>query len=244
MPRYLMLLLLVLISPSQVQAGDWWQRGLEMLKGGGSDTARSSAALTNADIAAGLREALRVGTGNVVNHLARENGYYNDPKAHIPLPQSLDNVRDTLATIGMSSMLDDLELRMNRAAELAAPKARGMFVDAIQSMTLDDARQIYSGPDDAATRYFQGRMSTPLAAEFKPVINTALAEAGAIQSYDRLVSRYEQLPFVPDLKANLAEHVTDYATNAIFDYLAVEEAAIRQNPAKRTTEILQQVFGR
>lgn len=241
MPRYLILLLLALLSPSQVQAVDWWQRGLEILKG---DTAGSSTALTNADIAAGLREALRVGTGNVVNHLGRENGYYNDPKAHIPLPQSLDNIRDTLATIGMSSMLDDLELRMNRAAELAAPKARVMFVDAIQAITLDDAKQIYNGPEDAATRYFQGRMSTPLAAEFKPVINTALGEAGAIQSYDRLVSRYEQLPFVPDLKANLAEHVTDYATGAIFDYLAVEEAAIRQNPAKRTTEILQKVFGR
>jgi hypothetical protein len=31
--------------------------------------------------------------------------------------------------------------------------------------------------------------------------------------------------------------------DGIFHYIAVEEAAIRQNPAKRTTELLQRVFG-
>jgi len=31
--------------------------------------------------------------------------------------------------------------------------------------------------------------------------------------------------------------------NGIFHYLAQEEAAIRQNPAKRTTELLKTVFG-
>jgi hypothetical protein len=35
----------------------------------------------------------------------------------------------------------------------------------------------------------------------------------------------------------------DLALAGLFHYLAREEAAIRRNPAKRTTEILARVFG-
>ncbi|MDQ6973810.1 MAG: DUF4197 family protein, partial [Mariprofundaceae bacterium] len=37
-------------------------------------------------------------------------------------------------------------------------------------------------------------------------------------------------------------HVTQGALRGIFHYMAVEEAAIRKNPAKRSTEILKKVF--
>ncbi|MCS3903750.1 hypothetical protein J2T55_001781 [Methylohalomonas lacus] len=245
MTRTLTWLLLFMLTPMIAQAdGNWWDKGKQMLEGFGSDDAATTGALSNADIAAGLREALRVGSDNVVSQLGQTNGYYEDPKAHIPLPDNLKQVRDALARVGLAEQIDDLELRMNRAAEAAAPKARTMFVDAIRNMTLDDARAIYNGPEDAATRYFQEQMSTPLEREFTPMINNSLAEVGAIQTYDQVMNDYQQLPFVPDIKANLSQHVVDHAIGAIFDYLAVEEAAIRANPAKRTTELLQKVFAR
>ncbi|MDZ7735755.1 MAG: DUF4197 domain-containing protein [Gammaproteobacteria bacterium] len=218
----------------------WWERGKVLFE---DFTGSDSGALTNTEIASGLREALRVGTGNVVSQLGQRNGYFNDPKAHIPLPDSLNRTRDTLARIGMSDTLDDLELRMNRAAEAAAPRARTMFIEAIRNMTLDDARRIYSGPEDAATRYFQARMSQPLTAEFTPIVNESLAQVGALRTYDDIVNRYRQIPFVPDIRADLSTHVVDHAITAIFDYLAIEEAAIRRDPAKRTTALLQKVFG-
>ena len=102
---------------------------------------------------------------------------------------------------------------------------------------------IYNGPPDAATRYFQERMSAPLAEEMRPLVAESLAEVGAVQSYDAVMSRYQSLPLVPDVKADLTGHVVDKGMEGIFHYLAREEAAIRQNPAKRTTELLQQVFG-
>jgi hypothetical protein len=48
---------------------------------------------------------------------------------------------------------------------------------------------------------------------------------------------------VPDVKADLTTYVVEKGMDGIFHYIAVEEAAIRQNPAKRTTELLQRVFG-
>lgn len=237
----LIVLICLTIPSKEAYAGDWFQRALDVLRG---SSAPAGTRLTNADIAEGLREALRVGTTNVVNHLGQHDGYYRNPTAHIPLPQSLQRIQVTLERVGMSYMLDDLELRMNRAAEIATPRARKIFLDAIHQMTLDDVREIYEGPDDAATRYFERVMSAPLAHEFTPIVNQGLSEAGAVQSYERMMERYQQIPFVPDVKADLSRHVVNHAIDVIFDYLALEEAAIRHNPAKRTTEILEKVFGR
>jgi len=238
-----MLATLGLLANQPVAAeSSWWEQGKALLKGiSNSDT---SGTLSQQEIAAGLREALRVGTTNVVEQLGRTNGYYNDPKAHIPLPESLASARDTLAKIGMSDSLDNLELRLNRAAEKAAPRARDMFIEAIKNMSLDDVKQIYNGPEDAATRYFQRQMSQPLTTEFTPVVDNSLSQVGAIRTYDNVMSRYEEIPFVPDIKANLSQHVVDHAIGAIFEYLAVEEEAIRENPAKRTTALLRKVFSR
>ena len=49
---------------------------------------------------------------------------------------------------------------------------------------------------------------------------------------------------VPDAKADLTDHVLDKAIDGLFLYLGREEAAIRRDPAKRTTAILRKVFGR
>ncbi|MDP6067487.1 MAG: DUF4197 family protein [Arenicellales bacterium] len=54
---------------------------------------------------------------------------------------------------------------------------------------------------------------------------------------------YTKLPLVPDVKTQLSDHATAKALAGLFHYLAREEAEIRKNPAKRTTEILSRVFG-
>jgi hypothetical protein len=143
----------------------------------------------------------------------------------------------------MSYLLDDLELKLNRAAEQATPQAKVLFFSAIEEMTLDDVKGIYNGPEDAATRYFQQKMSPQLAEEMKPIVEQALAQAGAVKAYDAVMGQYKTMPFVPDVKTDLTTYVVDEGMNGIFHYLAQEEAAIRQNPAKRTTELLKTVFG-
>ena len=162
---------------------------------------------------------------------------------HIPLPDTLAKVQSTLKLVGSSDMADDLELRLNRAAEAAAPKAKAVFWDAIAAMTLDDAKRIYDGPKDAATQYFRGKMSAPLADSMRPVIESTLSQGGAINAYDDMIDRYKSVPFVPDVKANLTAYVLKRTLDALFLYLAREEAAIRENPAQRSTALLRKVFG-
>lgn len=199
--------------------------------------------LSNSQIAAGLKEALRVGSSTVVRNLGRQNGFNKDRIAHIHLPKNLGKVQSALSKIGYSHYLDDLELRLNRAAEKATPRAKTLFISAIKQLTWSDVKNIYNGPDDAATRYFQKKMTPPLKTDMRPVINSVLAEVGAIKSYERAISKYKSIPFVPDIRADLTNYTINKTLDAIFYYLAKEETAIRNDPAKRTTELLRQVFG-
>ncbi len=110
-------------------------------------------------------------------------------------------------------------------------------------MTLDNAMAIYNGPEDSVTQYFKSRMSRPLAIEMKPVVDESLADVGAAKTYDSVMDRYNAVSFVPQVDADLSDYVVEKGMDGIFYYLAKEEAAIRRDPAKRTTELLKRVFG-
>jgi hypothetical protein len=219
------------------------EKATDLLKQfGGTEAGKQ--ALSSGDIAAGLKEALRVGTAAVVSRLGMRDGFNADPAVHIPLPEKLKPVQSALQKVGMASMLNDLETRLNRAAEAATPKAKELFWKAITEMTINDVTGIYKGPEDAATRYFQGKMTQPLTESMRPVVDRTLSEVGAIHAYEEAMGQYRSLPFVPDVKADLTAYVIDKGLDGIFHYLALEEAAIRKDPAKQTTELLKRVFGK
>jgi len=198
--------------------------------------------LSTEDISAGLKEALRIGSEKVVSQVGQADGYLGDPAIHIPLPDTLRTVHETLSKFGFGALTQDVETRINRAAEKAAPEAKEVFWTAIQSMTLDDAKKILDGPKDAATQYFQRTMSAPLTERFTPIVESSLSQVGAIQAFDAMISQYKTVPFVPDVKTDLTAYAVSKALEGLFHYMAAEEAAIRTNPAARTTDLLKKVF--
>ncbi len=229
-------------SSTGTTAGNDWLSTTSSILNTLNSTGMTSS-LTGTQIDAGLREALRIGTSTVVSQLGVSNGFNLDPQIRIPLPSTLAKVDSALSAVGMNGLTKDLELRLNRAAELATPKAKALFVSAISQMTINDAKNILTGPQDAATQYLRSTMGPGLGQEMQPLIQNALASAGAVQAYDQVMGQYAALPFMPDVKADLNNYVTAKAMDGIFYYVAQEEAAIRTNPAKRTTEILKTVFG-
>ena len=250
--RGLTIIMLIVFSLVFVKEANsnWLNQGRELLKGLGNskvqspDRATTKNSLTNSEISGGLKDALKVGTENVVKQLGVKNGFYKDKAVHIPLPENLQKIKNTLSMIGMAGTLNDLELKLNRAAEIATPKAKKLFWNAIADMKISDVNKIYNGPKDAATQYFKKKMSTPLKDEMKPIIDESLSKAEAVQTYNSILNRYNSLPFVKPAKGDISTYVLNKAINGIFYYLAKEEAAIRENPAKRTTQLLKKVFGR
>jgi len=233
---------LILICAAPAWSSDLLKQGLGLVTSGSSLTSSSSSSLSQGEMGDGLKEALRVGTDAVVSQLGATDGFNADKAIHIPLPGQLATVQKALKAAGYSSLVDDLELKLNRAAEQATPKAKELFIDAIAAMTIQDAAKILNGPDDAATQYFRKNMGPGLSKEMRPVVDSTLAEAGAVQAYDNMMGQYKAIPFVPDAKANLTDYVVDKGLDGIFHYVAKEEAAIRNNPAARTTDLLKKVF--
>jgi hypothetical protein len=193
-------------------------------------------------IASGLREALKIGSEQAVAELGRPDGFLKSA-FHIPLPDSLRQAQDIAGRFGLAGIFDELEIQLNRGAEAAAPKAQKLFVAAIQQLTFDDVMAIYRGSDDAATRYLRRSTSQELRAQMRPIVAASLAEVGAVSTFRSLADQYNRLPLVTPIDADLTSHVLDYAGDALFALVAQEEAAIRRNPRKRTTELLRQVFG-
>jgi len=245
---YLLLVLVVSGSLSwQVSAAEksWFETGQGILDSffGGEESSSEVGALSTDEVVDGLKEALRVGTETVVGQLGQRDGFNGDEVIHIPLPSQLSSVKSMLDKVGMAGLMDDLETKLNRAAEAATPEAKALFLDAIKEMSFEDAKRIYNGPDDAATQYLREKMNDPLERALRPLIENSLSEVGAVQAYDNAMGSYQNIPFVPDVKADLTDHTMEKGMDGIFYYLAQEEAAIRKDPLKRSTEILRKVFG-
>ena len=77
----------------------------------------------------------------------------------------------------------------------------------------------------------------------RPLIDDSLNQVGAIRAFNDLLASYQRIPLAPKVNADITEHVLAAGLGGIFFYIAKEEKAIRDNPLKRTTQLLQRVFG-
>ncbi|MBZ5700221.1 MAG: DUF4197 domain-containing protein [Acidobacteriia bacterium] len=195
-------------------------------------------------VAAGLKEALRVGADNAVKYTGRKDGYFANAAIKILMPKNLRPIEKGLRAVGYGPKVDEFILSMNRAAEQAAPEARLIFRDAILAMTFEDARKILQGSDTAATEYFQAHTSSRLSAAFRPIVEQAMREHGVTRQYEALIGQYESLPFMKGPTFDINEYVVSQALNGLFHMLGEEEKKIRKNPAARVTSLLKEVFGK
>jgi len=246
--RRLLIGALLAATPFSASAQSLLDQGrnlLDQAQGTAGGTPSAGAKLSQSEIGAGLKDALKVASQRVVGRVGKTDGYDGDPAIRIPLPGPLAKIEGPLKAVGAGGMLDDLQLKMNRAAEQAAPKALNIFVDAASKMSISDARAILTGPQDAATQYFKRTTSDSLAQSFKPIVDKSLSNVGAVKVFKSVQSKAETVPFAgQDVKGfDLTDFTVGKALDGLFHYLAIEEASIRSNPAARSTDLLRKVFG-
>jgi hypothetical protein len=204
----------------------------------------SGSSLSSDEIVKGLKEALTLGAEKSTDKLSMVNGFFKDAVVKILLPEQAQKVEKTLRGLGMGQLVDDAILSINRAAEDASKAATPIFVNAIKSMSIQDALGILRGPDTAATSYLKKTTSPDLTRSFKPIIDSSLQKTDATKYWKTVFETYNNLPTTfkkvdPDLSA----YVTQRAMDGIFYYVAVEEKQIRKDPAAQVTDILKKVFG-
>jgi hypothetical protein len=213
----------------------------------------SCAALQNIDftdltmseekVAAGLREALEVGSGRAIDATSARNGFFRDEIIKILLPDELKTIADGARTVGLGDQVDDLVLAMNRAAEKASGEAVDVFVDVATSLTIQDAFDILYGGETAATDLFRRRTTSELTDRFRPIVANKMQEVGVYSIYDGITSTIARLPFTQFQGIDLEEYVVDKALEGVFTKLAGEERKIRESVSARSTQLLREVFG-
>ena len=194
------------------------------------------------ELAAGLKEALAVGTREAVKLVSEVDGYFAHEIIKVLMPEELNAAASTLGSIGFQKQVDEFILSMNRAAEAAAPAALDIFVEAVAAMTIDDAADILGGEETAATEYFKEKTSDKIFEAFQPIISARMEEVGVTQAYKEITEKYSSLPLVKDVTLDLDEYVTQKALDGLFYMVGEVEKKIRTDPAARVTDLLKKVF--
>ena len=207
-------------------------------------TAGGIGGLSQADAAQGIKAALDQGIGKSVLQLNTVDGFFKDAVYKVLLPPDAQKLVNTFRTLGLGSLVDKAVLQINRGAEDAVGFAKPIFIDAIKSMTLQDAIGLVKNGDTSATHFFRVKTTDKLLAAFQPVIASSLQKVDATKHYGELVSKYNNFPTTfKKINPDLASYVTERATLALFDLIAKEEVNIRTNFAARSSDILKRVFG-
>ena len=209
----------------------------------GQASAVELADLSSREATAGLKDALIQASGAAVGKLGVTDGFFKNPKVKIPLPDSLKKAEKAMRFFGMGKQADELVLRMNRAAEAAVPEAKVLLVDAVKKMSVQDAKDILTGGDDAATQYFKKVTATPLMVKFLPKVKEATQDVQLAQQYNKFAETGMQYGLVKKDQANLEQYVTQKTLDGLYLMTAEEEKKIRKDPLGASTSLIRKVFG-
>jgi hypothetical protein len=215
------------------------------------------AALTEADVIGGLKEALITGARNSASKLSAENGYFGDAAVKILLPDEAKTIIDNISKLpGGNKLVEDVIVRINRAAEDAAKEVAPIFVNSITQMTISDAFGILNGADNAATTYLRNTTYNQLYQLYKPKIQAStekkiIGNVSTKESWNSLTSKWNSLANsiagkVAGLKpvnTDLDDYLTNRALSGLFLKVEGEELKIRKEVSARVTPVLQKVFG-
>lgn len=199
--------------------------------------------LTKKDATGGLKEALTQGATKAVANLGSDGGFLNNPKVKIPLPPGVQKIEGTLRKFGMGKYADQLDETMNHAAEAAVPEAKALLVNSVKTMSVDDAKGILQGGDDAATQYFRRTTAEPLAQKFKPIVQKAMAKVKLTEKYDQLAGKASKFGLIDQKDAHLDDYVTQKTLDGLYLMIADEEKSIRKDPVSAATSLARKVFG-
>ena len=199
--------------------------------------------LSGADASNGLKAALGQGAQAAVALLGQTDGFLGNPKVRIPLPGHLDDAAQLLRKFGQGKRIDELVTSINRAAEAAVPLGKDILVQAVQSMSVTDAKNILTGGDTSVTEFFVTKTRAPLSERFLPVVNKATENVGLTQKYNAFAGKAASFGLLKPEESNLAGYVTGKTLDGLFFMIGEEERKIRQNPAGAGSAVLQRVFG-
>lgn len=223
-----------------------------------SSVRSSSQQLTQAEISAGLKEALNIGISTGCKALAANNGYYNDLATRIGLPSEAAVITKNISKLpGGEAVVTKVIKNINAAASDAASEAVPIFASALTSMSISDATKILTSKGQAATDYFKTKTKTPLKNLFGKYITTSvnkklIGNVSPQSLWDDMTTSWNgvantvvgKAAGLTTVKTDLTDYLTDKAVDGIYYKVGEQEKKIRTDVNERTSALLKKVFAR
>jgi len=210
-----------------------------------------------ADLASGMKEALRVSADRAVDRLAGPDGLIRSGSMGVPLPEAVEKLRKPLSAVGQEGLLNNFSDTLNKAAADSLKVAPDVLEETLSAMQLGDVSRLLQGGDTAFTDFLEKNSRTLITEKMMPLVAEATKASGAVKVYEQIKATLEQSGTgnllsqvgaatgieLPGADFNLEQYVSGEALGRLFDIMAEEERKLRENPAARSTELLQSLFG-
>lgn len=129
-----------------------------------------------------LKQILLGGITKGLNIFSDKNSFLSNRLIDAALPQQLRDLNNTLERIGLSSLVQKEREYIARAAAFTVETSRPILVNAVNSLTAEDAAKIVQGGSGAATQILRERTSEQLIAAIAPKVDAKLNEFGLVSS--------------------------------------------------------------
>lgn len=260
--------MILLLSPLLLCAS--WQNTLNTVMNAPTPSLQSSSTKadnTSQDYASkGLKEALGMGVNQAVSLLGKHDGFLNNSAVKIPLPSTLKTVASAAEKMGGKAYVDDFVHTMNTAASKAVPKTASILGDALSSMSIEDAKSIINGKENAATDYFKSKTGDKLLNAIMPIIKESASQSNVMSSYKTLsgftksnegvgkeatallgqasgiAKGFGMQDALPQADEDIESYIARKTLDGLFYMIGQKEKALRDNPMSSGSKIIGDIF--
>ena len=146
-------------------------------------TTQSCLALATSSVGlAVLKQILLGGITKGLNIFSDKDSFMANQLIDAALPQQLKDLNSTLQKLGLNSLVQKEKQYIAQAAAFTVDVSRPILVNAVNSLTAEDAARIVQGGSGTATQILKEKTSQQLMAAIAPKVDAKLNEFGLVSS--------------------------------------------------------------
>ena len=146
-------------------------------------TTQSCLALATSSVGlAVLKQILLGGITKGLNIFSDKDSFMANQLIDAALPQQLRDLNSTLQKLGLNSLVQKEKQYIAQAAAFTVDVSRPILVNAVNSLTAEDAARIVQGGSGTATQILKEKTSQQLMAAIAPKVDAKLNEFGLVSS--------------------------------------------------------------
>jgi len=192
--------------------------------------------------------AIKMALNDAVEYACTEGvnpGLKSDPETAVKLPPAFETMDGGLRNIGLGGQVDEFVKLLNEAAEQAVPGCQPIIKEGVDSLKINDARELFENKDPTAcTTYLKAdAKGRGLVEKCREPVKKVLETSTVVNVCNALLSGYNAIPLVTKVEFDLELYVVEACIEGLFVLIARREAAIRADPNITKISAVIDVFG-